>query len=282
MRQLVKDGYVDGWDDPRMLTVVGLKRRGISSEAIRDFSKTIGVSKREKIIDISILNKCVRDDLNHRCPRVMSVLEPLKLVITNYPEDKEENITVINHPTNKEFGSRKVKFTKELYIEREDFMENPTEDFLRLSPGKEIRLKYAYVIKCDKVIKDKKTKQIKEIHCSYDPKSKSGKTESNKVHRTIHWISVKHSHPAEFRLYNDLFTKVNPLETEEGKEFTDYLNPNSLVVMKGFVEPQLNKVKIGDQYQFERQGYFNVDLDSKKDKLVFNRTIPLRDSYSKN
>ncbi|MHA1737779.1 MAG: glutamine--tRNA ligase/YqeY domain fusion protein [Candidatus Heimdallarchaeota archaeon] len=281
MLQLVKEGHVDGWDDPRMLTVVGLKRRGISSKAISDFSKSIGVSKRDKIIDISMLNKCVRDDLNHKCSRVMSVLNPLKLVITNYPEDKEESIIVLNHHTNKEFGSRKVIFTKELYIERDDFMEKPTKDFLRLSLGKEIRLKYAYVVKCDKIVKDKKTKEITEIHCSYDPKSKSGSSETDKVYRTIHWISAVHSVPAEFRLYNDLFSRVNPLDPEEGKEFTDYINPDSLVVLKGFVEPHLKKVKISDQYQFERQGYFNVDLDSTKDKLVFNRTIPLRDSYSK-
>jgi len=279
--KLVKEGYVSSWDDPRMLTIVGLKRRGISPEAIQEFCKVIGVTKRKTIIDISVLNKCVRDDLNDKCSRVMSVLNPLKVVITNYPDDKEENISVPNHPTNKKFGSRKVKFSKTLYIEREDFMEKPTKDFLRLSPGKEIRLKYAYVVKCNEVIKDKKTKEITEIHCSYEPKSKSGVSEKDIVHRTIHWISSDHTVPAEFRLYNDLFTKVNPLETEEGKEFTDYINPDSLVVLNGFVEPQLKNVKIADRFQFERQGYFNVDLDSTKENLVFNRTIPLRDSYSK-
>ncbi len=282
MLRLVKEGFVNSWDDPRMLTIVGLKRRGITSDTIRKFCKVIGVTKRDTIIDISVLNKCVRDDLNTRCTRVMSVLKPLKLTITNYPEDKIEEITIPNHPKVKKMGSRKVKFTKTLFIEQEDFMEKPTKDFLRLAHGKEVRLKYAYIVKCEKVIKDKKSGEIEEILCSYDPKSKSGQTEGDKVHRTIHWISEKNAIQAEVRLYNQLFTKVNPLDTEEGKDFTDYINPNSLEIVKAYVEPHLQKAKKGSRYQFERLGFFNIDpKDSKKDALVFNQIIPLRDSKPK-
>ncbi len=282
MLRLVNEGFVNGWDDPRMLTIVGLKRRGITSETIREFCKTVGVTKNDTIRDISVLNKCIRDDLNKRCSRVMSVLKPIKLTITNYPEEKVEEITVPNHPKNKEMGSRKVKFSKTMFIERDDFMEKPTKDFLRLAPGKEVRLKYAYVLKCDKVIKDKKSGEITEIQCTYDPKSKSGQTGEDKVHRTIHWISEKNAIQAEVRLYNQLFTKVNPLDTEEGKDFTDYINPNSLEIVKAYVEPHLQKGKKGSRYQFERLGFFNIDpKDSKKNALVFNQIIPLRDSKPK-
>ncbi|MHA1556189.1 MAG: glutamine--tRNA ligase/YqeY domain fusion protein [Candidatus Heimdallarchaeota archaeon] len=276
MLRLVKEGFVNGWDDPRMLTIVGLKRRGITSEAISKFCKVIGVTKRETIIDISVLNKCVRDDLNKQCSRVMSVLKPLKLT------NKVENITIPNHPKIKTMGTRKVKFAKTLFIEREDFMEKPTKDFLRLAPGKEVRLKYAYVVKCDKIIKDKKSGEVIELQCSFDPKSKSGQTDDDKAYRTIHWIAKKNAIQAEVRLYNQLFTKVNPLDTEEGKDFTDYINPNSLEIAKAYVEPHLQKAKKGTRYQFERLGFFNVDpIDSKKNALVFNQIIPLRDSKPK-
>ncbi len=282
MLRLVKEGFVNGWDDPRMLTIVGLKRRGITSEAISKFCKVIGVTKRDTIIDISVLNKCVRDDLNKQCSRVMSVLKPLKLTITNYPEDKVEDITIPNHPKIKTMGTRKVKFAKTLFIERDDFMEKPTKDFLRLTPGREVRLKYAFVVKCDKIIKDKKSGEVIELQCSFDPKSKSGQPGDDKAYRTIHWIAKKNAIQAEVRLYNQLFTKVNPLDTEEGKDFTDYINPNSLEIAKAYVEPHLQKAKKGTRYQFERLGFFNVDpIDSKKNALVFNQIIPLRDSKPK-
>lgn len=282
MLKLVKEGYVDGWDDPRMLTIVGLKRRGITSEAICNFCKAIGVTKRKTVIDISMLNKFVRDDLDKSCTRVMSVLKPLKVTITNYPEDKGEEINVPNHPKDKKMGTRKVKFAKTLYIEQDDFMEDPPKDYRRLSPNKEVRLKYAYYLKCEKVIKDKKTGVVKEIQCTIDPKTKGGiSPDGREVEGTIHWISAKHAVKAEFRLYNDLFTKVNPLETEEGKDFTDYINPNSLEILHGYVEPQLQKTNIGDRFQFERNGFFNIDYESKKEALIFNRIIPLRDSWTK-
>ncbi len=282
MLQLVNEGFVNGWDDPRMLTIVGLKRRGITPEAISNFCKAIGVTKRKTVIDISMLNKFVRDDLDKSCTRVMSVLKPMKVTITNYPEDKEEEIEVPNHPKDKKMGTRKVKFTKTLYIEQDDFMEDPSKGYRRLSPNKEVRLKYAYYLKCEKVIKDKKTGVVKEIQCTIDPKTKGGiSSDGREVEGTIHWISTKHAIKAEFRLYNDLFTKVNPLKTEEGKNFTDYINPNSLEILIGYVEPQLQKTNIGDRFQFERNGFFNIDYDSKKEVLVFNRIIPLRDSWAK-
>ncbi|NHJ39278.1 MAG: glutamine--tRNA ligase/YqeY domain fusion protein [Asgard group archaeon] len=279
---LVNEGFVKGWDDPRLLTIAGMRRGGITPEAIRNFNNAIGVSKREKIIDRSIFDKFVRDDLDERCPRVMSVIKPLKVIITNFPEDKTETITVSNHPRNKNMGERKVKFTKNLYIEQEDFMEDPPEDYRRLSPGKEVRLKYAYIIKCEKVIKDKKSGEIKEIHCSYDSKTKSGSIdEDRKVQGTIHWISADHSIEAEMRLYDRLFTKENPMDVEEGKEFTDYINPNSLEIVIGYVELFLKKAEKGSRYQFERMGYFNIDpIDTKNNKLVFNRIITLRDTWS--
>ena len=277
--QLVNEGYVMGWDDPRLLTIAGMRRGGITPEAIRNFCEVIGVTKRETIIDRSLLDKCVRDDLDERCPRAMGVVNPLKVVITNYSEDKSEELTAPNHPRNKKMGTRKIKFSRNLYIEQEDFMEKPPEDFRRLIPNGKVRLRYAYTIKCDKVIKDKKTGEITEIHCSYF----SEEDETDKELGTIHWISADFAVEAELRLFDRLFTKENPMETEEGKDFKDYINENSLEIVKGFVEPHIQKAKKGTRYQFERIGYFNVDpVDTKKNSLVLNRIITLRDSWTKN
>lgn len=279
--KLVKEGYVNGWDDPRLHTIVAMRRRGVPAEAINKFCATIGVSKRERIIDQSILENSIREVLDNICPRVMCVLRPLKVVITNYPEDLEEEFEVPNHPRDKSFGTRKVPFTRELYIESDDFMEHPPEGYKRLTIGKEVRLKYAYFIKCEKAIKDD-SGNIVELHCTYDPETKGGEApDGRKVDGTIHWISAKHALKAEIRLYDRLFTKVDPLEVEEGKDFTDYINPNSLEIVKGLVEPWLAKEKVGSRFQFERKGYFAIDLDTNKDRLVFNRIITLKDTWKK-
>jgi len=277
--RLVNEGYVNGWDDPRLLTIAGMRRGGITPEAIKRFTEIIGVTKRNTIIDRSIFDKCIRDDLDERCPRVMAVLRPLKILITNYPENKIEKLKAPNHPRKKEMGTRTLLFSKELYIEHEDFSEKPPKGFKRLSPGKEVRLKYAYIIKCEKVIKNKKG-AITELHCTYDPESRSGKKgEGRKAQGTIHWLSTKNAAKAEVRLYDRLFVKEDPLETEEGKDFVDYLNPNSLIIVNGLVEAQLKNAAPGSRYQFERLGYFNIDpVDSKKSHLVFNRIITLKDT----
>ena len=275
--RLVKEGYVNGWNDPRLLTISGMRRGGITSDALRKFCKHIGVTKRKRIVDRSVFDKFVRDDLDERCPRVMSVLRPLKLVITNYPEEKVEDIIVQNHPRDKKMGTRKVKFSRTLYIEQEDFMEDPPSDFKRLAPGTEVRLRYAYIVKCEKVIKDKKTGEITEIHCSHQ-----SETEAKKSLGTIHWISADHTVKAKIRLYDRLCIKENPMDVEEGKDFTDYINPDSLEIVTGLVEPFIQKAEAGSRYQFERLGYFNIDpIDSTKDSLVFNRIITLRDSWTK-
>ena len=281
--RLVKEGYVNGWDDPRMPTIVGIRRRGITADAIRKFYKEIGVSKREAIIDQSIFDNCVREDLDERCSRVMSVLQPLKVVITNYPKDEFEEITILNHPRNKEMGTRKIKFSKILYIEQEDFMEDPPEDYYRLTLGKEVRLKYTYIIKCEKVLRDDETGEITEIHCSYDSETKGDSSATErKIKGTIHWISAMDAIKAEVRLSDRLFIKENPMELEEGEDFTDYLNPHSLEIVNAYVEPFLQDADIGSRYQFERLGYFIIDkVDSRKDNLVFNRIITLRDSWVK-
>ncbi|MBY9000676.1 MAG: glutamine--tRNA ligase/YqeY domain fusion protein [Candidatus Heimdallarchaeota archaeon] len=283
MIQLVNDGHVDGWDDPRMLTISGLRRRGVTAEALRKFMETIGVSKRDKIIDQSILDHCIREDLNKKCPRVMSVLKPLKVVITNYPEEKSEEIEVQNHPTIKEMGSRTVIFSNTIYIEHDDFMENPPKDYYRLSPGERVRLKNAYIIKCENVIKDEKTGDVIEVQCTYEPKDDENTTEdSKKVKGTLHWISNDNYVEAEVRLIDRLFVKENPMDVEEGKVFTEYLNPNSLEVTQAFVEPFLKEVKLGTRFQFERLGYFYLEpIDSSAKSLVFNRIISLRDSWAK-
>lgn len=283
LRMLVEEGYVNGWDDPRMLTIAGMRRRGYTPEAIRNFSLAINFTKREKLIDMSIFEHYIREDLDKRCPRVMSVINPVKLVLTNYPEDQEEEFTVPNHPSDKKMGTRKVKFSKNLFIEQEDFMENPPEDYYRLFPGKEVRLKYAYFVKCESVVKDEKTGKITEIHCSYDPTTKGGESpDGRKVQGTIHWISANNALEVEVRLYDRMYTKENPMDAEDGKEFKDYINPDSINKLKSYVEPFLKDEAPGSRFQFERNGYFVIDLvDSSKEKLVLNRIITLRDSWAK-
>jgi len=281
--QLVEGGYVSGWDDPRMPTVSGMRRRGYTPESIRNFCERIGVAKVESVIGIALLEYCVREDLNKRAPRVMGVLRPLKVVIDNYPEGKVEELEAVNNPEDPDMGNRKVPFSRMIYIEREDFREDPPKRFFRLAPGREVRLKHAYYLTCDNVVKDEKTGEVLELHCSYDPESRGGWTkDGRKVKGTLHWISAPHSIEAEVRLYDHLFTKADPDDIEEGEDLKANLNPNSLeVLMSCKVEPSLAGALPGSRYQFLRQGYFCVDPDSSPDKLVFNRTVPLRDSWAK-
>jgi len=280
--ELVKKGYVNGWDDPRMPTISGLRRRGYTPEAIRNFADRVGIAKRENVIDVALLEHSIREDLNKKAPRVMCVLYPLKVVITNYTENKTEELDALNNPEDPEMGSRKVPFAREIYIERDDFMEDPPKKFFRLAPGREVRLRYAYFIKCEKVVRDEKTGEVIELHCTYDPESRGGKSpDGRKVKGTLHWVSAEHSIKAEIRLYDRLFINPNPEETEEGSDFTSHLNPDSLKITTGCVEPSLKGAVIGNRYQFERQGYFCVDPDSSEEKLVFNRTVSLRDSWAK-
>jgi glutaminyl-tRNA synthetase len=281
--QLVKGEHVAGWDDPRMPTIAGLQRRGVTPSAIRDFCNRIGVAKTNSRIDIALLDHCIRDDLNTTAPRVMAVLRPLKVVITNYPAGQTEELDASFWPRDvpKE-GSRPVPFTRELYIEQDDFMEEPPKGFHRLIPGGEVRLRYGYIIKCEAVIKDA-AGNVVELRCTYDPDTKGGApTDGRKVKGTIHWVSASAGLPAEFRLYDRLFTVPNPDDIPDDKRFTDYLNPESLVVTNGFVEPVLAQAQANERFQFERQGYFVVDaVDSRPDALVFNRVVELRDSWGK-
>lgn len=276
---LVKNKYVNGWDDPRMPTLSGLKRRGFTPYSIRDFCNRIGVAKADSTVDIALLEHCLREDLNRIANRVMAVLRPLKLVITNYPEDQTEMITCDNHPADETFGTRLVPFSKELYIERDDFMEIPIKKWFRLSPGKEVRLKHAYYVTCVDVIKDADGNVI-EVHCTYDKNSKGGWTKDNrKVRGTLHWVSVNHSIPAQIRLYNNLFTDPNP---DTYDNFENCINKDSLEILdNSFVEPSLKEVKPETKFQFLRQGYFNVDYESSKEKLVFNLIVQLKDSWAK-
>jgi glutaminyl-tRNA synthetase len=279
--ELVKGGFVNGWDDPRMPTISGLRRRGYTPEAIRDFCDRIGVAKADSIVDIALLEHCLREDLNKRAVRVMAVLRPVKVVIDNYPEGKAEELSAENNPEDPAAGIRMIPFSRELYIEEEDFMENPSKKYFRLSPGKEVRLKHAYIIKCERVVKDEKTGRIVEIHCTYDPKTKSGEAEENrKVKGTLHWVSAAHAINAEVRLYEHLFTKENP---EAGNEdYKTNLNPLSLETLNICkVEPSLVEVKPGAIYQFLRHGYFCADPDSSIEMPVFNRTVSLRDTWAK-
>lgn len=277
---LVEKGVVSSWDDPRMPTISALRRRGYTPGSIRKFADTIGIGKRENIVDVSLLEYCIREDLNKTAPRVMAVLDPVKLVITNYPEGEEEWLDAENNPEDESAGSRKVPFSRELYIEREDFKEEANRKFFRLTLGKEVRLKNAYIIKGESVVKDENG-EITEIHCTYDPKSRSGSgTEESmrKVKGTLHWVSAKHAIEAEVRLYDRLFSVEAP-DADKEKDFTEFLNPESLKIVKGYLEPSLSSAKVLDQFQFQRIGYFNVDKDSTQDKLVFNRTVTLRDSW---
>ena len=280
--KLVEGGYVNGWDDPRMPTLSGLRRRGYTPESIRDFCKRIGVAKSESIVDIAFLEHCLRDDLNKRAQRYMAVLHPLRVVIENYPEDKVEELDAINNPEDLSMGTRKIPFSRVLYIEQDDFREKPPKKFYRLAPGREVRLRYAYFIKCVDVIKDEKGNVV-ELRCTYDPKTRGGDApDGRKPKTTLHWVTVDHSIKAEVRLYDHLFTKANPDDAEEGKDFTSNINPNSLeIITPCYVEPNLKKSKTGDRYQFERLGYFCVDPDSREGVLVFNRTVPLRDTWAK-
>ncbi|HDM09583.1 MAG TPA: glutamine--tRNA ligase/YqeY domain fusion protein [Desulfobacteraceae bacterium] len=282
--QLVDEGYVRGWDDPRMPTIAGLRRRGYTPEAIRTFCDRIGLAKRDSMVDIALLEHCVREDLNKRAQRVMGVLHPLKVVIENYPEDKVEELDAINNPEDPSMGTRKVPFSRELYIERDDFMENPPKKFFRLAPGREVRLRYAYFITCVDVIKDENTGEVIELRCTYDPATRGGDApDGRKVRGTLHWVSAAHAIPVEVRLYEHLFLKPDPGDVEKGKTFKEYINPNSLVVLNPcYVEPSLANAKPGERFQFERVGYFCVDsVDSKPGTPVFNRTATLRDTWAK-
>jgi glutaminyl-tRNA synthetase len=280
--ELVEKKYVSGWDDPRMPTVSGLRRRGYTPEAIRDFCARIGVAKNDSVVDVALLENCVRDDLNEKAPRVMAVLRPLRVVIDNYPEDRVEEFDCPYHPQKPGMGSRKVPFSRVLYIEKEDFMENPPKKFFRLTPGREVRLRYGYFIRCVSVTRDPNTGEAVEVHCTYDPETRSGfAPDGRKVEGTLHWVPMAHSVPAEVRLYDRLFRVANPME--EGSGFTKNLNPGSLEVLKSCrVEPSLGGVAPGSRFQFERIGYFCADpVDSSGNAVVFNRTATLRDSWAK-
>lgn len=280
--QLVNEGHVTGWDDPRMSTISGMRRRGYTPTAIRNFADTIGIAKRTNLIDVSLLEFCVREDLNKITDRVMAVLDPVKLVITNYPEGQEEWLDAENNPEVEELTFRKVPFSRELLIEREDFLEEANRKFFRLSLGKEVRLKNAYIIKGESVVKDENG-NITEIYATYDPDSRSGSgTEASKrkVKGTIHWVSIPHAVEAEVRIYDRLFTHENPDGNKE-VDFKEFINPDSLKVITGFVEPSLKSAKDGDKFQFQRLGYFCVDKDSTEEKLVFNKTVGLRDTWAK-
>ncbi len=281
--ELVENKYVSGWDDPRMPTLVGFKRRGYTPESIRNFCREIGVTKHESHIDISLLEHSLRDDLNKKALRAMAVLDPVKVIITNYPDGLEDEIEAINNPENPDDGTRMVPFTKELYIERDDFIEDPPKKYFRLSPGSEVRLRYAYYITCTDFIKGESTGEIKEIHCTYDPETKGGQSpDGRKVKGTIHWVSAKHAVKAELRLYDRLFTVPDPSVADE-KDYKEYLNPDSLEInSNALLEPSLLNAEKEVNYQFERKGYFILDsLDSIDDNLVFNRTVTLRDSWAK-
>lgn len=276
--QLVKENYVNGWDDPRMPTICGLRRRGYTPASIRNFAETVGVAKRDNIIDVSLLEFCAREDLNKTAIRTMAVLDPVKLIIDNYPEDQVEEMTGVNNPEDPEAGTRTIPFSKELWIERADFRENADKKFYRLSIDREVRLKYAYIIKCTHIVKDDEG-NITEIHCTYDPMTKSGMPDSNrKVKATIHWASVKHAKKAHIRLFDRLFNVPDPNDCEEGQTFLDHINPNSLVEQDGWIEPTLTLDKAMEikNFQFERLGYFYADPDSTEDMLVFNKTVSLK------
>lgn len=277
---LVQEGQVSGWDDPRMPTISGLRRRGYTPASLRVFAERVGVAKRENVIEVGMLEHCVREDLNKTSARAMAVFNPVKLIIDNYPEDQVEELEGILNPENPEAGTRLIPFSKTLYIEREDFMEDPPKKFFRLFPGGEVRLKYAYIIRCDHVVKNDRG-EVTEIHCTYDPETKSGMQSNKKVKGTLHWVSADHAVKAEVRLYDRLFSVPEPEDVEEGEDFRKHLNPDSLVVTSALIEPALAGVWPGQRFQFERNGYYCVDPDSRNDALVFNRTVALRDSWAK-
>jgi len=281
--RLVKEGYVKGWDDPRMPTISGLRRRGYTPEAIRDFCERIGVARKDSMVDIKLLEWCVREDLNRRAPRIMGVLRPLRVVVENYPDDTVEELEAINNPEDSTMGTRMVPFSRVLYIERDDFREDPPKKWFRLAPGREVRLRYGYYITCVDVVKDEKTGEIIELRCTYDPATKGGwSPDGRKVRGTLHWVSAEHAIEAEVRLYDYLFIKPNPEEVEEGQDFISNVNPDSLEVLHScLLEPSVANATLGSGYQFERLGYFCLDPDSTGSKLVFNRTVTLRDTWAK-
>jgi glutaminyl-tRNA synthetase len=280
---LVERKFVNGWDDPRLPTLKGLRRRGYTPEAIRAFCEHIGVSKRDATLEVGLLEHFVREDLNKRAPRVMAVLRPLRVVIDNYPEDQVETVNAVNNPEDPAAGTRLVPFSRVLYIEQDDFREDPPKQFFRLAPGREVRLRYAYIIKCTGVVKDERTGQAIELHCTYDPETKSGSSqEQRKVKATIHWVSAAHAIEAEVRLYGYLFSKPDPDDVPDGQDYTANLNPNSLERLTACrVEPSLQGAAPGARYQFERLGYFCVDPDSTANRLIFNRTVTLKDTWAK-
>ena len=281
--ELVQEGHVRGWDDPRMPTISGIRRRGYTPESIRDFASRVGVAKNENVVELGYLEACLREDLNKRANRVMAVLRPLKVVITNYPEGQTEEFECINNPEDANAGTRKVPFSRTLYIEQEDFMEVPANKFFRLSPGKEVRLRYAYFLKCEEVVKDT-SGNISEIRCTYDPETRGGNNppDGRKVKATIHWVSAQHALATEVRLYETLFTKENPEDVPEGQDWRANLNPHSLEVLPtAFVEPSLAAAQPGERFQFERLGYFAVDPDSTPGHPVFNRAVSLKDTWTR-
>jgi len=281
LKQLVDQERVGGWDDPRMPTLSGLRRRGYTREVIRNFCSTIGLAKTNSTVDVELLEHCLRQDLNLHSPRVMAVLHPMRLVIDNYPQDKVEELDAENNPEDPAGGTRKLPFSRVLYVERDDFQEDPPKKWFRLAPGREVRLKHAYYVRCERAVKDEQTGEVVELHCTYDPESRGGWTQDGReVKGTLHWVSAAHALPAEVRLYERLFTVPNPLE--QGRQFTDYLNLDSLVTLAGSrVEPSLARAAQGSRYQFLRQGYFCLDRDSSAQRLVFNRTVSLRDTWAK-
>ncbi len=282
--QLVQQGFVAGWDDPRMPTLAGIRRRGYTPESLRVFCERIGVAKRNSTVEVAMLEHCAREDLNRRAPRVMAVLRPLKVVITNYPEGQVEELEAVNNPEDPQMGTRKVPFSRVLYIEQDDFREASPKGFFRLTPGREVRLRYGYIIKCDEVVKDPTSGAVIELSCSYDLETRSGSAQSGrKVKATLHWVSAAHAIEAEVRLYDHLFAAENPDDVEEGADWTRNINPNSLETLASCrVEPCLKDAAPGDRYQFERLGYFCVDpVDSSERRLVFNRTVTLRDTWAK-
>ncbi len=280
--ELVQGGHVSGWDDPRMPTISGLRRRGYTPESIRNFCERIGVARRDSTVDIALLEFSIREDLNKQAPRVMGVLRPLRVVIDNYPEDQVEELDALNNPEDLDMGTRKIPFSRVIYIEQDDFLEDPPKKFFRLAPGREVRLRYAYFITCVAVVKDEETGQVIELHCTYDPATRGGSSpDGRKVKATLHWVSASHAIKAEARVYDHLFVKENPDE-EKDVDFKTHLNPNSLKICPFLVEPSLTGAPSGGKYQFERLGYFCVDpVDSSKNALVFNRTVTLRDTWAK-
>lgn len=279
--ELVKEGFVKGWDDPRMPTICGLRRRGYTPESIRTFADRVGVAKRDNVIDLSLLEYCIREDLNKKAERRMAVLKPLKVVITNYPEDKYEEFDAVNNHEDESAGKRKIPFGRELYIEQNDFMEDAPKKFFRLAPGREVRFRYAYFITCNEVVKDN-AGNIVELRCTYDPESRGGTSpDGRKVKGTIHWVSAKHAQEIEVRLFDRLFSNPDPNDVPEGADWKDSLNPSSLETVKAFAEPSLKDVEPLEKFQFERLGYFCVDYNSKPEKPVFNRTVTLRDTWAK-